>query len=649
VAGINSSVQTQLDGKQAVVANVSDTEIGYLDGVTSSIQSQLNNITVTAGTLTKSFLSGETSDITLSSSLTCPVVSVIKEVPQEGVSSKGAWDVASDGGNYSVHNTATSTTLTIGSTLSLSSGSFASSDVGKKIYVDDGGEAVLTATDGSFKLVSAFNDSSYTSGNWSMSSVDVDSSSGLTLNSAFVGEFDITTASASQNLDISSQSSNSGAITFKSDGTMLFVTDSNGGIHRYDLATPWNVYGATYHSSAYTASQGGLGGYGSMGIAFKPDGTKFFVNGRSSFYRVMEYSLSTAWDMSTYSYIRSSSSITAGGDIPNGITFKPDGTQFFTVSTDGGRRFSSYSCATPWDISSISHVGNSSYALSTYAPDGETVMRSMSMSPDGLRVFTVGENNQRVYQFSVSPAWSVSNFTYVANLSIPSNVETNLHGVFVGNDGKSLYINGRDYDRVYQYDLGSLSMPLNQYAVSVTGGGQIDTTYWTDINGMTADETVGDGEIYYAVSTDNHVTWSVIHDTNGVRPIVRNNSSTWQYNSNATYGGTTWSNSTTNDELSALKEALSANASNRMNSTQLNAVTDANHYTLADSLDLMIALNQTTASSNLPSSDGVSINYNAATLIKGAVLGEDYDYDFPSSTTVRVTSNATQNLKVRVV
>jgi hypothetical protein len=86
-----------------------------------------------------------------------------------------------------------------------------------------------------------------------------------------------------------------------------------------------------------------------------------------------------------------------------------------------------------------------------------------------------------------------------------------------------------------------------------------------------------------------------------------------------------------------------------MNSTQLNAVTDANHYTLADSLDLMIALNQTTASSNLPSSDGVSINYNAATLIKGAVLGEDYDYDFPSSTTVRVTSNATQNLKVRVV
>ena len=40
--GVTSAIQTQLDGKQATVANVSDVEIGYLDGVTSSIQTQLN-------------------------------------------------------------------------------------------------------------------------------------------------------------------------------------------------------------------------------------------------------------------------------------------------------------------------------------------------------------------------------------------------------------------------------------------------------------------------------------------------------------------------------------------------------------------------------------------------------------------------------
>jgi hypothetical protein len=40
--GVTSAIQAQIDAKQPTVANVSDTEIGYLDGVTSAIQTQLN-------------------------------------------------------------------------------------------------------------------------------------------------------------------------------------------------------------------------------------------------------------------------------------------------------------------------------------------------------------------------------------------------------------------------------------------------------------------------------------------------------------------------------------------------------------------------------------------------------------------------------
>lgn len=40
--GVTSGIQTQIDGKQAANAAVSTTELGYLDGVTSSIQTQLN-------------------------------------------------------------------------------------------------------------------------------------------------------------------------------------------------------------------------------------------------------------------------------------------------------------------------------------------------------------------------------------------------------------------------------------------------------------------------------------------------------------------------------------------------------------------------------------------------------------------------------
>lgn len=40
--GVTSAIQTQLNGKQAIVSGVSDTEISYLDGVTSAIQTQIN-------------------------------------------------------------------------------------------------------------------------------------------------------------------------------------------------------------------------------------------------------------------------------------------------------------------------------------------------------------------------------------------------------------------------------------------------------------------------------------------------------------------------------------------------------------------------------------------------------------------------------
>jgi hypothetical protein len=40
--GVTSAVQTQLNAKQAVVSGVDSTELGYLDGVTSAVQTQLD-------------------------------------------------------------------------------------------------------------------------------------------------------------------------------------------------------------------------------------------------------------------------------------------------------------------------------------------------------------------------------------------------------------------------------------------------------------------------------------------------------------------------------------------------------------------------------------------------------------------------------
>jgi hypothetical protein len=87
---------------------------------------------------------------------------------------------------------------------------------------------------------------------------------------------------------------------------------------------------------------------------------------------------------------------------------------------------------------------------------------------------------------------------------------------------------------------------------------------------------------------------------------------------------------------------------NQMDKTQLEAVADANHFTLANDLDLAIIFNMSSGST-APSSDGVSINFDANALNQGAVLGTDYNFDFPAANKVRITSLAAQNLKVRII
>ena len=104
------------------------------------------------------------------------------------------------------------------------------------------------------------------------------------------------------------------------------------------------------------------------------------------------------------------------------------------------------------------------------------------------------------------------------------------------------------------YNETSTIFPTGYHPVHTTAS--TDTTYWTDINSMTADQAAGDGEVYYAISTDDRTTWTVIDNTDGERDIVRNNAGTWQYNSNATYASETWVNGATNTELATLAEAM---------------------------------------------------------------------------------------------
>jgi len=522
-------------------------------------------------------------------------------------------------------------------TLTLGSGSFASADVGKTIEANSG-VFILTSTAGAFSQTTA--PTSYdqvASGSWEMYAVVYNTTDGDLELSGKSETYDLSSASDDSNSKlISGFDTTPEGIYVKNDGTKIWLLGNSGNdIQEFTMSTPYDL--TTMTSVWAVSAPTGLPG----DIYWKPDGTSYYISEDTND-RVYQYNVSTAWTfVNDTNTLVGNVSVSSQATDPQIVGFNDDGTKMFVIGRDQSSIFQ-YSLSTAW-LASTASYDSVSYSLSS---NGAAGPESGRFNGDGTKLFVVSDSApESIVEFSMSTAYDISTLSPTGNSLNIQSKDTQPTGLAFADDGKKMYFTGEQTDTIYRYSTESSYIPSGYHAAHTTDS--TDSTYWTDINSMTADEAAGDGAIYYCVSTDDRTTWKVAKGTDGERSIVRNNSGTWQYNSNGTYGSTTWANATTNAELAAIQEAMGT-AANQMNKTQLDAIPDANHFTLANDLDLAIIFNMSSGST-VPSSDGVAINYDANVLNQGAILGTDYTYDAPAQNKVRITSTNAANLKVRIV
>ena len=435
--------------------------------------------------------------------------------------------------------------LTLANALGLGTGSFASADVGKTIEANSG-VFFLTATDGSYVETTA--PTSYAqvaSGSWSMYGVVYNAADGdLELSSVLdpATTFDVSTAVYSQAFSVAGQETSPYGLTFNPEGTKMFVVGQTGAdVNEYTLSTGFDVSTASFVDSFSVAAQE----VSPTEIAFNTNGTKMFVVG-SDGDDVNEYTLSTGFDVSTASFV-DAFSVAAQDTSPMGLAFNVDGTKMFVVGNSNDSVYE-YTLSTGFDVSTATYSQLFSVASQAAAPF------SVSFNTDGTKMLILDRVNNTVYQYTLSTGFNVSTASYASISFSVATQEAAANGLAFNTDGSKMFVVGALEDTVYEYSIGSFVSTTGYQAVHTTAS--IDSTYWTDINSMTADQAAGDGEVYYAISTDDRTTWTVIDNTDGERDIVRNNAGTWQYNSNGTYASETWANGATNTELATIAEAM---------------------------------------------------------------------------------------------
>jgi DNA-binding beta-propeller fold protein YncE len=316
--------------------------------------------------------------------------------------------------------------------------------------------------------------------------------------------WDVSTASYLQNFSVATQEITPSGIFFKSDGTKMYVIGyNNDNVNEYDLSTAWDVSTASFLQSFYVGTQEA----NPSGIFFKPDGTKMYVIGTSGD-DVNEYDLSTAWDITTSSYLQKFSVSTQENN-PTGLFFKPDGTKMYVVGSTGDN-VCGYTLSTAWDVSTAAWVTPATEYFSVATQ--EIVPQGVFFKPDGTKMYVIGSSGDDVNEYDLSTAWDVSTSSYLQNFSVAAQ-EIGPTGLFFKPDGTKMYVVGAGGDDVNEYDLStawdvSTASFLQSFYVGTQENGPQDVFFKPDGTKMYIVGSVGDDVNEYDLSTAWDITTS---------------------------------------------------------------------------------------------------------------------------------------------
>jgi DNA-binding beta-propeller fold protein YncE len=280
------------------------------------------------------------------------------------------------------------------------------------------------------------------SGAWNLATAYYDPPVGLAWN--------ITTISQVQQADITVNDATPNGIFFKPDGTKMYIVGAqNDRVNEYNLSNPWDISTIAFFQFFNIGSQDS----GPQDIFFRSDGLKMYMLG-STQDRVNEYNLSIAWDISTLVFSQFFS-VAAQENGPTGLFFRPDGTKMYIVGTTFDRVVE-YNLSTAWNISTATFVQNFSVAAQTSAPVG------VSFKSDGLSMYVLSEPKS-VFEYTLSTAWNVSTASYLRGIELTSAVQP-VTGFYMRPNGGAMYVVGELFvdpdfaEKVDNYVIGGFSV-----------------------------------------------------------------------------------------------------------------------------------------------------------------------------------------------
>jgi sugar lactone lactonase YvrE len=258
----------------------------------------------------------------------------------------------------------------------------------------------------------------------------------LRLNSAWDQSTAINTAAFS----VATQDTSPQDIWFKPDGSEMYILgNTNKRVWQYHLNTPWDINTASFIVNSNTAV-GQLQTQDSTvtGLTFKPDGTQMYVNGSSN-NAVYQYTLSTPWSVNTATYTTNtqvagitSTQFSALAASSTAHAFNTDGTRMFVAGINT-RDIVEFNLSTAWNVATSSYRTR----RNVYWEDGG--ITGMYYTDTANSLYTIGTSFRIIFQYATN---GTAAETIANNIVLTGNTTANGSLFVTGNfkvDGPSFF------------------------------------------------------------------------------------------------------------------------------------------------------------------------------------------------------------------
>ena len=256
-------------------------------------------------------------------------------------------------------------------------------------------------------------------------------------------------------LNVSNYETGVTGIDISEDGKKLIVSGLTG--DGWDIFTLLNSFDvSTAEHDGFIANT--VGETNAEDCAWQTGGNAAFLVGRGRD-RVIKVPLSTPYDFSSAGTQTESDRLltltSSSNDAnPQGLFFKSDGTKLYTSNSTNSKVCEYNLTGSPWDIS----TGNVSFVTAFSTATQTTTPHGIYFGDSGSKLFVISNNNQTIYEYDCSTAYSLSsssvsynNVSYTIASSLSDTAPTTNTSLCFSPSGKTMFVTSNGSDHIYQF------------------------------------------------------------------------------------------------------------------------------------------------------------------------------------------------------